>query len=248
MMTLQQWQKSLLSDSVSATLQLQASVRPAGKLSAEQALGVYQNNCLGSRINALVAIYSTCCAVLGEDYFRQLLRPYARMHVANSADLNDYGAGFANFLHKQVKQRSELQSFLYLPDLAVLDKIVHDLHSVMEVRSSDRALLVHADSLIYQHSPLLHLMRFHFPVDKVWQANHQLDSGSVSEDDIAPYCVAIQRKEYRIEIQRIEQQEYEMLSSLHKQSIGELAEQDVAKLPKYLPRWIQSDWLRWELP
>lgn len=248
-MQLQQWQQYLLSDSVSATLQLQEHVKPAGRLSTEQALAVYQNNCLGSRINALVEIYSTCFAVLGEGYFRQLARQYARVNMAVSTDLNIYGEGFAEFLQQQ--QRVELQDFLYLANLASLDKIVHDLHNVAEQAASDFALLGDADKLVYCHSRECQLRVFDYPVDKIWLDNRHSDGESIIEDQVAPYCVVIQCNDYAMQIQRIDPQEYTVLKALNNMSLpglsNELAEDDVARLAEYLPRWIQSGWLCWRL-
>jgi|GEM_PF-6475265 len=245
-MQLQQWQQCFLSDSVSGTLLLQKHINPAGKMHLQQAIEVYQNNCLGSRINALVEIYSTCFLVLGEGYFRQLARQYVRMHAADSADLNDYGEGFADFLQQGV----DLDDFLYLADLARLDRLIHALHRRAGQQASDFALLSDADALLYCHS--VELCSFDYPVDKVWLENQGASGASIVEDHFAPYCVVIRRDNYTINMQRIAPQEYVVLQALNNISLEKLAQQfpaqELSGLVEYLPRWIQSGWLSWQRP
>lgn len=247
-MHLQQWQAQFLQSAVcgDSPATLLSTISPAGQLSAEQGMGVYQNNCLGSRINALASIYTTCVQVLGEDYFHQLAREYARQNTAQSADLNSYGDGFAAFL----QQGQAFEAFAYLPDLARLDHALHYLLTVQESAASPPELLAEAEHLVFHCARECQLLSFTYPVDKVWQANQTQTAEEVFEDQPAPYCVVVQRYNQQMRIQRIDPEEYAVLKALNQQSLQglseRLTEQALSQLPDYLPRWIGAAWLSWE--
>lgn len=88
-------------------------------------LRIYQNNTLASRINALCDIYKHCGAILGEPYFRQLVKPLLKARPSQVTDLNFEGQALIEYLREEIQHRKELAEFYYLPDLAQLEWTIH---------------------------------------------------------------------------------------------------------------------------
>ncbi len=247
-MQLQQWQQQLLGAAVRGDDMPGEAIKPAGLLSAAEALAVYQNNTLGSRINALVEIYACCVNILGADYFRQLCRAYARSQRSTSPDLNTYGADFSTFIATELQGRAELAAFDYLPDLARLEWQIHQLQATSHA-AADSALLADAANLRFDLHRDCRLLCADFPVDKIYCLNQQGSAEAVHETAPPPYYILLQNRAYQVSVQRIDQPQFQLLRCLQGDSLAqwmahcpELAEQ----LPGYLPNWIGAGYLYWE--
>lgn len=105
------------------TLRGSAPRLPLGpsKIAAEQTWAIYRRNYLEGHIAALADTYGTVLKLVGADYFSQLARRYAAQAESRSGDLNDYGAGFADFLAELLPTAPGGDALPYLPDLARFD-------------------------------------------------------------------------------------------------------------------------------
>src|SRR5208282_6843581 len=62
-------------------------------------LAIYRNNCLSTLVNALRLSYPAVQRLVGAEFFEGGAREFIRREPPVGACLNDYGAGFAAFLH-----------------------------------------------------------------------------------------------------------------------------------------------------
>lgn len=80
-------------------------------------LRIYRNSCSAIHTGALRTTYPAVLALVGEDYFEQTARGFRHTQPSRSGNLQDYGAGFAEYL----ESLPELSTLSYLPDVARLE-------------------------------------------------------------------------------------------------------------------------------
>ena len=88
-----------------------------GDIPLHARLKVYHNNVIGSLCTALRATFPLIENLTGEDFFKTMARTFIFAHPPQSGCLQDYGAGFDDFL----RQYEPAASLPYLPDMAVLE-------------------------------------------------------------------------------------------------------------------------------
>lgn len=80
-----------------------ASVRGGGRLSSEDAVGVYRSGYPARLSEALGETFEACWRVLGDADFLSACERFARKVPSASHNLSDYGAGFPAFLLREFK-------------------------------------------------------------------------------------------------------------------------------------------------
>lgn len=87
----------------------------------EKRLDVYRNNYSTGLHDILCAAYPALHTMVGRDFMATLTRPYIRAIPPQTADMNAYGAAFADFIATDER----LHATHYLPDLARLEWAFH---------------------------------------------------------------------------------------------------------------------------
>jgi len=89
-------------------------------MQAERRFGIYRNNVILSLIDALAVRFPVVRACVGDDFFHETARIYARTHPPRSPLMAEFGDDFASFL-ATFPPVAELP---YLPDIARLEAAI----------------------------------------------------------------------------------------------------------------------------
>jgi len=140
-------------------------------------IGVYANNTLFNRADALAEAFPTILQLVGEDFFGGMARVYARQHASQSGDLNRYGAAFADFI-AGFPPAAELP---YLADCARLDWLLHCAYYADDAPPFDFARLAELAAagetdLRFVAHPAASVVESPWPIVRLWQA-HQAQGG-----------------------------------------------------------------------
>lgn len=147
--------------------QSQISFGPS-KIPSDQTWQIYRRNYRETHVAALGDTYSTVRSLVGDSYFRQLAIAYVKIADSHSGDLNDYGAGFADFL----AQPPGNNALPYLPDMARVDWAWFQALRFAHGPGNWLAKLLGSPP---EHWPLAKatpaccLLRSDFPIHRIWE-------------------------------------------------------------------------------
>lgn len=231
--------RAVVSDDPAAYAALRDRLLPAGRLAPGQALDIYRENRLGACVKTLQEVYPAIATILGEPYFRQLARRYARESPPASADLNRYGAGMAGFLRRLPAERAELEAFPYLPDLAELEWGWHrafytpkeapgdtvsgldDIAAVPQARRPGIRFVLHG---------CLTALRSPYPVLQIWRLNRRGGDAAAVEALAAEQYLAVYRSDGLPVVEEMEAADFELIGRIQRRAVlGELAESGCAE-------------------
>jgi hypothetical protein len=135
----------------------------------------YQRNHRYNRVDALTLAYPTIVALLGDDFFRAMALFFVEITAAHSANLNEDGANFADF----IAQFPPTAPYPYLPDCARLDWALHCAHFSLDCSALTAAQFVAivGDSqqlakLQLHFHPSMHLLQSSWAIDDIWRMHH----------------------------------------------------------------------------
>jgi uncharacterized protein (UPF0276 family) len=153
---------------------LLARLKDAG---GEHGLALYRGNLTSTWDKALSAAYPVLRQLVGDEFFSALSRAYGMAHPSDDADLNRFGATFAQFL----EGFEHVAEYPYLPDMARLEWALHRAHFASDATSLDASALgaLGPEQLEAAHftlHPACTLLASRWAVAELWRA-HQPDSG-----------------------------------------------------------------------
>lgn len=160
-----QFLHSLLADSEDVDPDIRAN-----GLSPKCRLQIYRNNFTGVLIDALRSIYPKIVKIVGDAFFNHAADCYLHAYPSVSGDLRNYGKHFAEF----ISNFAPAQTLSYLPDIARLEWIYHEIFHAAEAPSLNLAELskISADQYdriyFYLH-PACRLISSDFPLLQIWQ-------------------------------------------------------------------------------
>jgi hypothetical protein len=183
---------------------------------AARRFAVYRNNVRLIRMNALTAVYPVVRAIVGEEFFTGLAREYAIAHESHSGDLNEYGAGFADFLASFAPARD----LPYLPDTARLEWAEHRAYYAADAQALDLARLAQVAEekwadLRFSLHPAAALLRSPWPLERIHAVNQPGYTGEMVVDFAGPESfVLVYRGGYTVEIAALGGAEFAWLHAL----------------------------------
>ncbi|MGK5059371.1 MNIO family bufferin maturase [Janthinobacterium sp. LB2P49] len=144
-----------------------------------QRFSLYRSNLNATWRRTLGQAYPVVLALVGEDFFGGLARAYGRQYPSDSADLNQFGARFADFL-AAFPPVAELP---YLPDMARLEWAVHLAHYAPDAQGLAPESLagLPPDQLEARHfalHPACALLASNWQAAALWQAHQEGDGQS----------------------------------------------------------------------
>ena len=142
-----------------------------------QRFALYRGNLSATWRRTLGHAYPVVLALVGEPFFGGLARAYGHQYPSDSADLNHFGASFADFL-SSFPPAAELP---YLPDMARLEWAVHLAHYAADAQAlvPEALAALHPDQLEARRftlHPACALLASNWQVAALWQA-HQDGGG-----------------------------------------------------------------------
>lgn len=154
-------------------------------LPPEARLGIYRNTYHSTLVKALRLTYPAVEKLVGAEFFEAAARFFIDANPPGSACLDDYGAGFPDFLERF----EPASSVAYLPDVARLEWAVSrslhapdapalDLAALSEVPPEDHG------RLCFTAHPSVGLVQVAYPADEIWRAVLADDDTGLAEIDL----------------------------------------------------------------
>lgn len=226
MIKLAELQRNFISDCLSGKLtntnSLMSKDIDTREFSAKSLMGIYQSSAIANIIQAMMLTYPVIEKLVGEDFFRASCKKFIRLHCPKSANMDDYGEEFADFL----EEFEPAKQLTYLKDVAQLEWLFHlsSLANDSKVTDWSRLSAVPADKALQVKlllAPTVKLMSSFFPIDKIWQMN-QPNSIVNEEIDLAlntsqETFSIVYRSGLKTEIMTVTEGEFTLLLSFNQQ-------------------------------
>lgn len=145
-------------------------VDPAGRI-APKRFAVYRNNVTVSLIEALASTFPRVQALVGENFFREMARQFARQHPPVSPVLMEYGAQFPDF----VANFEPARRVPFLADIARLDRAWLDAFHAADALILDASKFARVGeeqlgSATFTPQPAMRVVQSSFPLVTIWEA------------------------------------------------------------------------------
>ncbi|QKY07613.1 MNIO family bufferin maturase [Janthinobacterium lividum] len=160
-----------------ALLDTAAALPPFAGDAVPQRFSLYRGSLGANWRRTLSQVYPVVLALVGEDFFGGLAHAYGRQMPSDSADLNQFGARFADFL----AVFPPVEELPYLPDMARLEWALHLAHYAADAQglAPEALAALHPDQLeahCFTLHPACVLLASGWQVAALWQA-HQDGEG-----------------------------------------------------------------------
>ncbi|MDQ4627859.1 MNIO family bufferin maturase [Janthinobacterium lividum] len=160
-----------------ALLDTAAALPPFAGDAVPQRFSLYRGSLGANWRRTLSQVYPVVLALVGEEFFGGLAHAYGRQMPSDSADLNQFGARFADFL----AVFPPVAQLPYLPDMARLEWALHLAHYAADAQglAPEALAALHPDQLeahCFTLHPACVLLASGWQVAALWQA-HQDGEG-----------------------------------------------------------------------
>ncbi|MCA1863003.1 DUF692 family protein [Janthinobacterium sp. HSC-3S05] len=157
-----------------ALLDAEAALPAFAGEAVPQRFSLYRGNLSATWRRTLGHAYPVVLALVGEAFFAGLARAYGRQYPSDSADLNEFGARFADFL----ASFPHVATLPYLPDMARLEWAVHLAHYAADAQglAPESLAALHPDQLEarrFRLHPACALLASSWQVAALWQAHQE---------------------------------------------------------------------------
>lgn len=244
------------------TLSADQLVKP-GHLGIERRLSIYAGGYSARLLECMRADYSSLCYLLGDELFNTFALAYIMERPSRSYTLFDLGQGFPEFLNKTKPVDDSIAYTIKDRILLPIEVARLERQRVEVIRcrgheqepEQDVELLLMTDSNL-QLSHTARLLHFNFPMIELMQVlDHQEDIPAIKAD---PCHIVIWRHSFRIQMQQLENWQYDFLSfcssnrsfyqsaQLVAKKRGENIGAVLARLYIWLPLFLQRGLLRHE--
>lgn len=180
-------------------------------------LGIYGNTAAGTLAKALRLSYPCVELLVGAEFFDWAARLFIEERPPISAWLDEYGAGFADFLERL----PQAASLAYLTDVARLEWIITSVLHAPEVPPLDLERVARMPPAELGHAafkahPATRLVRSDFPVDTIWRAVLARDDGAMAAIDPAdgPVWLHVHRSATGADLDRMSEAEWRFAEGL----------------------------------
>ena len=180
-------------------------------------LGVYHNTFASVLPRALRLSYPAVERLVGAEFFEGAVRAFIEEQPPRSACLDDYGAGFADFL----ACFAPAASLEYLPDVARLEWAVNRALHAPDAKPLDTARLVALTEdeqarVRFAPHPSASLVRAGHPVDAIWRAVLDRDDAPLAAIDpgAGPAWLLVQRLATGVEARRMSESAWRITAAL----------------------------------
>jgi hypothetical protein len=193
-----------------------ATIRADG-LAAADRLSIYRNTVFSTLTNALRLSYPAVQRLVGAEFFEASAQKFIQNELPRGAYLDDYGAGFPDFLARF----PAAASVPYLPDVARLEWAVSRALHAPDATPLDLAALGAVgegdhDRVRFVPHPSLSLIRADSPADSIWRAVLEQDEAALRAIalDHAPVGLLVQRLPTGIDVRRLSEPAWRCTSAL----------------------------------
>lgn len=209
-------------------------------------LCIYANNTLSALKNALIAVYPLIQALVGTDFFQQLITQYIHKYPSRSSDLHQYGAYFCDF----IAEYEPCYDLIYLPEVARFEWACHAIyfaaeHAPLSVTALENISPDHYASLHFTLHPACQLHKFHYPILQIVDLCKGIHSDTV-DIDAGGTNLLIYRKHNELMLMPLSESEYAFLTALEcGKEVGLALSESLTiepefKLEQKLVKWISD--------
>lgn len=212
----------------------------------QERFALYRGNVSATWRRTLGQAYPVVLALVGEDFFAGLARAYGRKMPSDSADLNQFGARFADFL----AAFPPVAAFPYLPDMARLEWALHLAHYAADAQAlaPESLAALHPDQLEVRRftlHPACALLASNWQVAALWQAHQEGEGqGMFPQDMQVASWVLVCRPRWKPQVQVVDAAAHAALLALQQgktfgAALDVAFEQDPAfDLAAHLRQWL----------
>lgn len=250
---LDQWQEQLIGavyGDARACNALAGQLGDNTKISKDQALGVYQNNCHGARLATLQQTYKVCCQLIGETAFHHTASLYIANTPSTTHDLNYYGDNFPTHL-ASLNDNVNTKKLNYLGDMAKYEQLIHELYYAQSPQACDQAIATssNVDALLVGIAPHCRLFSSSYPIVEIWAMHEE---NNVREIDASvrkqQYYLLCRNADFLIAPYALDKAEYQLIMEISSRPMRltnfvAQAESLSIELDMLLPLWISSNWI-----
>ena len=180
-------------------------------------LGIYRNTFASVLTNALRLSYPAVLRLVAAECFEVAARLFMEEQPPQSANLDDYGAAFPEFLSRF----EPVSALAYLPDVARLEWAVsRALHApdVLSLDLGSLAVLTEDEQarVCFTRHPSAALVRADHPADSIWRAVLAQDDAALAAIDPAsgPVWLLVHRTESGVEVTRLSESAWRFTEAL----------------------------------
>jgi uncharacterized protein (UPF0276 family) len=178
-------------------------------------LALYRGNLTATWDKTLSAAYPVLRQLVGDEFFAALARAYGMAFPSMDADLNRFGAHFAEFL----ETFEHVAEYPYLPDMARFEWALHRAHFAPDAQQLAASALgaltpVQLEAAYFTLHPASTLLASDWNIVQLWQA-HQAGSGVEFPESIEQSCWAlVARPRWKAELEPLSHAAHAALSVL----------------------------------
>lgn len=203
--------KAAAFDPLLADLILADGIAPAARLE------IYRNTFRSAATQALRLSHPAVERLVGADFFTAAAHFFIAQVPPAQADLDHYGAGFADFLAHFAPARD----LLYLAGVARLEWAVSRALHAADAAPLDPARLAtlapeELEEFHFRPHPALALIATPHPVDEIWRAVLAEDEGAMAAIDLAagPVWLLVRRDQGGVAVSRLDEEAWRLLAEL----------------------------------
>jgi Putative DNA-binding domain len=180
-------------------------------------LDVYRNTASSALTTALRLSYPVVYRLVGAEFFAGAASIFAETEPPRGACLDEYGAGFAEFLARF----PPAVPLAYLPGVARLEWAVTRALRAAEVEALDLSSLAAIEPadqgrLVLLPDPSIGFVQADHPVDAIWRAVLAQDQPAMAAIDLGsgPVWLLVQRAGTSVDVMRISEAEWRFAAEL----------------------------------
>lgn len=180
-------------------------------------LGVYRDTYAGALARALRLSYPAVERLVGAAFFEAVARAFSEESPPRSACLDDYGAGFADFLARF----SPAASLEYLPSVAHLERAVNRALRAPDTPPPELGRLAamnpeETSRIRFAPHPSASLLRSAFPADSIWRAVLDGDDAALAAIDLCdgPVWLLVHRADEGTRVERLDEGRWRFTAAL----------------------------------
>jgi hypothetical protein len=173
----------------------------ANSVNTFEPLALYRGNIAVTGQQALAVAYPVVRALLGAEFFDELVIAYGRQHPSVSGDLNCFGATLAEF----VADFAGAKTLPYLRDVAALEWAVHLAHHAADAEPLPRQHIaaLRPDQLLaarFELNPSVSWKASPFPIASIWLAHQPRSTIELPESTAQPESALIVRPGWQVQV------------------------------------------------
>lgn len=179
--------------------------------SKSQRVAVYRNNVLQVHEQALATAYPVVKRLVGEPFFTTVARDYWDEVTFGSGNIQDYGAGFPDFL----RSFTPALSLPYLPDVARLEWLRQQSRVSVDTEAGAPVIVSEPGVATIVLHPSVRLLASPHPVHSIWRFCQTENPDGTLTYDRQPEYVSVHRRDAGgIVMRALTPGEYRLLLSL----------------------------------